>query len=533
MSENEPPQAIDPIYREGPMASKLYYAEITAKIELDSHSTDSEYRASSQLHYEKIVEILAREQKDVIKWMQESFSDIDKQFGKGQPPRERWDPEYISWKEAQKRFDLCQDVLYFLGRNRMQKQWGSSTPKIKMRFEDPRKYIIPKFIERVERNQHGVVLLEGPGGTAKSYSAIQAAYWIEEYFGYKFGLERVAMSAQDFYRIEGTRGATRGRAVIPDDMSRWANSRNYGDQNNIIIGEMYDGFRFKNEIHFITTPKDTRIDKAVREHIMMVLEAPSADTQGIFMPFIPTFDDSGKIVERLYLHFPGPKNWDQMDCILDSVQFPPLSVHTFFPKAVAILKYEARIKENLPLKELVGEAISSLTDGQLEKVKTEVGRKNETRTEFIDWLDENSQEAGYIEELIVNYEIMKMDRFWEADAKGQRLAEVAKMEDELHDQEIEDRYYRAKEKKDLKDRNVDISKKKADLADRRLAIEEEKLRREEEKLYRRPLNERIIQLRREGMILQDIHDKLALEGYEKGISIGNIKKILDKENFQE
>lgn len=120
-----------------------------------------------------------------------------------------------------------------------------------------------------------------------------------------------------------------GRVTVADDMSQWANSREYGGDINILLAKMFDIMRSRGEILILTTPKETKIDKSIRENIHIYLVAPDKEEQGLFLPGDPTFDERGHIKDVRYYKFEGQylfgspgSIWERVRIVLNSVRFP-------------------------------------------------------------------------------------------------------------------------------------------------------------------------------------------------------------------
>lgn len=271
----------------------------------------------------------------LAKRVQDSLADIDKKYGNGVVPTQRY------WKllpeEMDERFNVLSMALHDSGFDKLKQKAETSKPEIHVYAEKNwQKWLLPLMQERIKNNQHSVTAFLGEVGSGKSVSAIQYGYALHtdsvKQFGLSelFGLGNVAFDQDEFFTAETYEGKTKGRAVIEDDGSIIADPRQWGQEGNVAVAQVFDTFRFKGEHHILTSPRDSRIDSAVRPYIQLVFMASNKafktkNRQGLFEVGIPEWDDEGKLKNVSYLRFEEPgtffRECDPFTWILDSVQF--------------------------------------------------------------------------------------------------------------------------------------------------------------------------------------------------------------------
>jgi rubrerythrin len=383
------------------------------------------HNAFQCLDYELAVRMFMRDKGPLYAQMVSALDQVDREFGSGVDPRFRDPPDRISKVELERRYEILIDYEAASGRLQAPRQGGDPTPVVHLyRYRNWQAFLVPFLRQRVERDMNSVFAFFGVPGSAKSMSCMQLLRALDP----TFGLDRIALSQEDFFEIEGKRQETRGRGVMDDDMSRWANSRTYGSDDNIITAEMFDTFRFKNEYHGITTPRDSRIDKAVREHIHLVFLSPDNESQGIFQVGVPEWGDDGKMKSVGFLKFQEPGVFfaqgecDPFEWVLDTILF----------------QNPMELPEGDPVRELA-----------------------------MEYLDR------------------KKDAFWKADQRGRELVEIGKMKKELDEQRIRDEYNALPEKRRKQQEKDEIERIRAENAREKAEIERMKLQRQKEVLATR------------------------------------------------
>ena len=384
------------------------------------------HNAFQCIDYELAVKKLMRDKGRLYAQMLDELHQVDLRFGNGRDPRFRDPPDKISKIELEMRYEILLEYESASGRLQAPRQGGESTPVIHLySYRNWKALLVPLLRKRIEKDMNSVFAFFGTPGSGKSLSDIQLLYELD----HTFTADRIALSQELFFEIEGTREETKGRAVAEDDMSRWNNARTYGSDDNIITAEMFDTFRFKNEFHGITTPRDSRIDKAVREHIQLVFVSPDNESQGVFQVGVPTWGDDGKMKEISYLRFQEPGTFfaegecDPFVWILDTVRFDnPLDLPDSHP----------------------------------------------------------------VKQIVIDYLSRKKEMFWKADQRGRELVEIGKMKKELEEQKIRDEFNALPEKKRLQEERDEIRRMKAENERRKAELEKLKLQKQEEKLRSQP-----------------------------------------------
>ncbi len=272
---------------------------------------------------------------DLAKRVQERLVEINKEYGHGYTPAQRY------WNllpaEMDERFNVLSLALHDSGFDKLKQKSEGKRPEIHVYAErNWQKWLVPLMQERIRNNQHSVTAFLGEVGSGKSVSAIQYGYTLHvdsiKQFSLteQFGLGSVAFDQDEFFTAETYQGATKGRAVIEDDGSIIADPRQWGQEGNVAVAQVFDTFRFKGEHHILTSPRDSRIDSAVRPYIQLVFMASNKafktkNRQGLFEVGIPEWDDEGKLKNVSYLRFDEPgtffRECDPFTWILDSVQF--------------------------------------------------------------------------------------------------------------------------------------------------------------------------------------------------------------------
>lgn len=410
------------LYNPTSVLSRLNIKWSQCDAERAAFSKYGKHEAPYCMDFERFVRTIVRPSRQKKEEYRSALEKIDQAYGEGLDPMVRQRPDFISKEELQKRHLLTVNYIADSGLGEIEKKGGHSTPEIHLYYyRNWKSLLVPFLSKRIEKDMNSVFAFLGVPGSAKSMSAIQVLRALD----CGFHVDRIALSQELFFNIEGNREETKGRAVMEDDMSRWNNARTYGSDDNIITAEMFDTFRFKNEYHGITTPRDSRIDKAVREHIQLVFTSPDNDSQGIFEVGIPEWGDDGKMKKITYLRFEEPGTFfsegecDPFVWILDSIQFDnPLD----FP-------------DTDPVKQIVLE---------------------------------------YLEK--------KKEMFWEADQQGRKLVEIGKMKKELDEQKIRDEYNALPEKRRIQEEREETKRIRVENEKRKAELDRIKLDKQEEKL---------------------------------------------------
>ncbi len=271
----------------------------------------------------------------LAKRVRDNLSEIDEKYGHGYSPTQRY------WRllpeEMDERFNILSMALHDSGFDKLKQKGEASRPEIHVYAEKNwQKWLLPLMQERIKNNQHSVTAFLGEVGSGKSVSAIQYGYALHtdsiRQFGLAelFGLGNIEFDQDEFFTAETYAGVTKGRAVIEDDGSIIADPRQWGQEGNVAVAQVFDTFRFKGEHHILTSPRDSRIDSAVRPYIQLVFMASNKafktkNRQGLFEVGIPEWDDEGKLKNVSYLRFEEPgtffRDCDPFTWILDSVQF--------------------------------------------------------------------------------------------------------------------------------------------------------------------------------------------------------------------
>jgi hypothetical protein len=265
----------------------------------------------------------------VSEQLQEKLRKINEKYGEGKAPLER------EWKlfpmEMFERFDALDQAEVDSGLGGIEVKSADSIPEIPLYDADPFVFISGLVQERIDKIKNAVIMLVGDTGSGKSYSALDLARNLDK----NFTLEGICLSAEEFFnRFRNTGESTVGRVTVADDLSKWANSREYGGDLNILLAKMFDIFRSRGEILILTAPKETKIDKSIRENIHIYLLAPDKQDAGIFEPADPVWNDRGTIDKLNYYRFNGkqytPVEWGNAGEItlrVESVRFPFSGMH--------------------------------------------------------------------------------------------------------------------------------------------------------------------------------------------------------------
>lgn len=270
-----------------------------------------------------------RKSPQVYEQLQEKLKSINERYGEGKSPLER------EWKltpmEMFERFDALDQAEVDSGLGGIATKNEEAIPEIPLYEADPFIFIGGLVQERIDKIKNAVIMLAGDTGSGKSYSAIDLARSLDK----NFTVDGICLSAEEFFeRFRNTGESTVGRVTVADDLSKWANSREYGGDLNILLAKMFDIFRSRGEILILTAPKETKIDKSIRENIHIYLLAPDKQDAGVFEPANPTWNDRGTIDQLNYYKFEGepytPVEWGNTGKItlrVESVRFPFSGMH--------------------------------------------------------------------------------------------------------------------------------------------------------------------------------------------------------------
>lgn len=376
------------------------------------------------------------------------LDEIDGKFGHGLHPKLRTPPEKVTKDELEARYEVVTEYQSETGYTSIPRKGGTPVPVIKMSEENPFFWLRLLIAKRIENIKNCIILFVGDTGSAKTYSSIDLARDLARFFGTFFDLEGVCMDEESFFNRMGEEEENVvGRVTVADDMSQWANSREYGGDINILLAKMFDIFRSRGEIIILTTPKETKIDKSIRENIHIYLVAPDKEQQGLFLPGNPLFDEKGKIKDIKYYKFEGEEvfgsegaKWEDLTLSLDSVRFPFLGMREMNERAMET--YEKRYKR------------------PPQKGRDFYGRP---------WP---------VDPFLRSYELKKKREFGEAIKEGKKLMELTRKKKELERLKIDEQMADLEWKKEMKER------KKKDQEDQ-LALKEAKRQAEYEKMNRR------------------------------------------------
>lgn len=122
------------------------------------------------------------------------------------------------------------------------------------------KYWLSSYAKaRVMSNQNFILLIVGPTGSGKSYSAMEVARDMDQ----GFTTERIVFYPEDFIRIT-KQGLPPGSVIMWDEVGVGLSSRDWWSIQNKMIAYVLETFRRDRIILIMTTPNVGFIDKKVR-----------------------------------------------------------------------------------------------------------------------------------------------------------------------------------------------------------------------------------------------------------------------------
>ena len=272
----------------------------------------------------------------VSEQLQAKLSRINEKYGEGKTPLER------EWKltpmEMFERFDALDQAEVASGLGGIEVKSAETIPEIQLNDADPFVFVGELVQARIDKIKNAVIMLVGDTGSGKSYSALDLARYLDK----NFAIDGICLSAEEFFnRFRNTGESTVGRVTVADDLSKWANSREYSGDLNILLSKMFDIFRSRGEILILTAPKETKIDKSIRENIHIYLKSPDKQDAGVFEPGDPEWNDRGTIGALHYYKFSDkqyvPVEWGNVGEItlkVVSVRFPFGGMHKMSEKEI-------------------------------------------------------------------------------------------------------------------------------------------------------------------------------------------------------
>jgi len=122
------------------------------------------------------------------------------------------------------------------------------------------KYWLSSYAKkRIMDNQNYIILIVGPTGSGKSYTAIELARDIDP----TFTAERIVFSPVDFIKLTKS-GLEPGSVILWDEVGVAVSSRDWWTIQNKMIAFILETFRRDRVILIMTTPNISFIDKKIR-----------------------------------------------------------------------------------------------------------------------------------------------------------------------------------------------------------------------------------------------------------------------------
>lgn len=421
------------------------------------------------LDYELAVKEMMFDDGQSYQEMIEELQAIDREFGDGKDPWSRDRPEKITKSELERRYAAILHYESSAGRLRAPKKGGSvNITEIKLGNLHP-VVLLYVVMEMIRSNQNCNIFVEGDTGSGKTYWALLFAKMLDSDFWTDMIAFDYDMWNEIQSRMDNLRQRTAGRAIVNEEMTLWANSREFSDPVNILLGKDYDSYRYKGQVVIGTGPKVKKIDLAVKGNFHIVISMVGKKAPGLAMPSFARFDDKTGELIKTFIKVPlsdilraygadGIQGGEDILVSIDTVKFPD-------PEFVITKEDE---------------------DGNARRQQ--------------DWTRDLNGVFNPRDELLRAYELMR------AEIIHKRQKEQARERETI---------WKRKEAARMK-------------ADREYQEELNKQNAVFEEQSRPPIEERIVQLAGEGFSVRDTKDKLELEKYKSGTSIGNIQKVRKK-----
>ncbi len=155
-------------------------------------------------------------------------------------------------------------------------------------------YIINKARSRtLAKNQNYMLIVVGPTGSGKSYSAISLAMMIDK----SFDIERICFDAESFLEL-ASQGLDPGSVIVFDEAGIDVSSREWYSVRNRAINQTVETFRRDNLVCIWTTPVLSNIDKKSRSYFHGLAEVLDPDKVGgwgrvKYFDLIPDVEEGG------------------------------------------------------------------------------------------------------------------------------------------------------------------------------------------------------------------------------------------------
>lgn len=155
-------------------------------------------------------------------------------------------------------------------------------------------YIVNKARSRTRgKNQNYMLIVVGPTGSGKSYTAIALAMMIDP----SFDVDRICFNAEHFLELS-SQGLDPGSVIVFDEAGIDVSSREWYSVRNRAINQTVETFRRDNLVCIWTTPVLSNIDKKSRSYFHGLAEVLDPDKVGgwgrvKYFDLIPDVEEGG------------------------------------------------------------------------------------------------------------------------------------------------------------------------------------------------------------------------------------------------
>jgi hypothetical protein len=130
------------------------------------------------------------------------------------------------------------------------------------------KHLIEYLKERTKKNLNCMILVIGPCGSGKSYVTLRLGELLDP----EFNAERVAFSAKEFMDIMNNDPIIKeGSVIVFDEVGVGLSSRDWYSEKNKMITGVFETFRKKKFIVFLTVPHASSLDKRALKLMNLII----------------------------------------------------------------------------------------------------------------------------------------------------------------------------------------------------------------------------------------------------------------------
>jgi len=251
-----------------------------------------------------------------------------------------------------------------------------------------------------EHNQHVTLMIVAPTGAGKSWSGIAigelVAQFVAEIKGGKdtdyFSPENIAIiTQQEIIRLLKDKLDVRHSVIGFDDIGVGWNARNFMNEFNKTMNDIYQTFRTRNCFLYVTLPDPRLIDVVPRDMVKYIMEVHSSN------------HDNGYVTCKIFEVAKNMRKQTKLYPYIMDYSGNKIKRHIIYaPSPVYTVPYEVR---RTAIEKMNSDnAIASLQTILTEQVADTTGAKNEAKIQST-----NDQKYLIVKEIVSRFHVMKKE----------------------------------------------------------------------------------------------------------------------------